>query len=66
MGDKCSFAHGEQELRFSKNYKTSICYKYQQGTCMHGEKCKYAHGEQELRKYGENVTYKNPNYLMEN
>jgi len=52
MGEKCSFAHGEQELRASKNYKTSICFGYQKGECYHGDKCKYAHGEYELRKTG--------------
>jgi len=50
LGDNCHFAHGENELRATKNYKTALCFGYQKGNCDHGDKCKYAHGEEELRK----------------
>ena len=45
LGENCHFAHGEGELRATKNYKTAMCFGFQKGECVHGDKCKYAHGE---------------------
>jgi hypothetical protein len=33
----------------SLQYKTSLCYNFQKGTCTYGDGCRYAHGEHELR-----------------
>lgn len=51
MGNLCSFAHGEQELRSTPDFfKTSLCNAYLKGSCKMGDKCRYAHGQDDLRK----------------
>lgn len=51
-GSKCSFAHGQSELRELPNYrKTRLCIAYTQGKCnLDGKDCKYAHGEDDMKK----------------
>lgn len=50
MGNSCSFAHGDMELRSTPEFfKTTICKAFQKGACKMGDKCRYAHGESELR-----------------
>ena len=50
MGARCSYAHGDHELRFTPEfYKTSVCSAFQKGQCTLGEKCRYAHGDADLR-----------------
>ena len=51
MGAKCSYAHGEGELRFTPEfYKTSLCKAFEQGNCKMGDRCRYAHGSEEQRQ----------------
>ena len=51
-GDKCRFAHGQQEYYFHNvannwKYKTRPCQKYHSdiGYCKYGSKCTFLHGE---------------------
>lgn len=50
-GDKCQFAHGEQELRnLSRHpkYKTELCRTYHTiGFCPYGPRCHFIHNEDE-------------------
>eukprot|EP00392_Amoebophrya_sp_AT5.2_P003702 g3707.t1 len=51
-GEKCEFAHGNEELQAEPDYyKTKICKAWRSGEgCLLGEKaCPYAHGAAELR-----------------
>ena len=57
FGDKCRFAHSDEEIRksivnniISQNprYKTTFC-TFQDGSCPKGEKCHFAHSSQKLR-----------------
>ena len=60
-GDKCSYAHGEDEIRSSKEkkiiaqnplYKTTLCKMFAEGDyCELAENCHFAHGEDELRTF---------------
>ena len=47
MGDRCEFAHGEQELRpryVGYNFKTKICNAFRNlGRCSYGTRCTYIH-----------------------
>lgn len=50
LGEKCSYAHGEKELRFTDQYyKTAICRAFTNGNCAKGDTCRFAHGAEELR-----------------
>ena len=50
LGEKCSYAHGEKELRNTDQfYKTSMCRAFMTGNCPKGELCRFAHGADELR-----------------
>jgi butyrate response factor 1 len=57
MEDKCTFAHGKDELRHvsppdpnDPKYKTKLCIRFAQDQfCPNGDMCLFAHGEQELR-----------------
>lgn len=52
FGDKCSFAHGKEELRVRPNslFKTVICTAWMDGECKFGDRCNFAHGEDEIRQ----------------
>lgn len=55
----CQFAHGEQDLRYSRHYKTELCRHWDEtGTCARGAECQFAHGESELRPIPRNASYK--------
>lgn len=69
LGNNCSFAHGEQQLRSTNQfYKTTICIGFTKGNCNLGDNCRFAHGEQELKnpQYEENNmdNYNLNNFLM--
>ncbi|GIL80432.1 hypothetical protein Vretimale_16125 [Volvox reticuliferus] len=60
-GDKCTFAHGQTELRQAPNtmstqpqgsiHKTRLCERFMTtGSCPYGDKCTFAHGHHELRQ----------------
>jgi len=50
MGNQCSFAHGEEELRSTPDlFKTAICNLWSQNKCTSGERCRFAHGFDDLR-----------------
>jgi len=59
FGDKCSFAHGEAELKQKALpkaaqdplYKTVLCKHFEQnGKCKFGRSCSFAHGKNELKR----------------
>lgn len=53
-GDKCQFAHGEQDLRSlprHPKYKTELCRTYHtRGFCPYGSRCHFIHSVDETRK----------------
>lgn len=53
-GEKCQFAHGQQELRTINRhpkYKTDICRTYHSvGFCPYGPRCHFIHSLDELRQ----------------
>eukprot|EP00920_Eleutheroschizon_duboscqi_P027040 GHVT01066183.1.p1 GENE.GHVT01066183.1~~GHVT01066183.1.p1 ORF type:complete len:343 (+),score=20.45 GHVT01066183.1:1287-2315(+) len=51
LGDSCTFAHGEHELRSRPDLrKTKLCEIWQKtGSCNRASECGFAHGESELR-----------------
>jgi len=62
MGSRCSYAHGDRELRFTPEfYKTSLCTAFQKGLCNLGEKCRYAHGDVDIRT---SSIFDNSNMMM--
>merc|ERR1712025_523777 len=51
-GDKCQFAHGNDEMRdvlgSQSNYKTKRCQKFwNAGYCAYGSRCNFLHFEEE-------------------
>lgn len=48
---KCTFAHGEQELRLRPDLRrTKLCQQWmEQGLCRNGSDCTFAHGQAELQ-----------------
>jgi hypothetical protein len=57
-GNKCSFAHGYEELRERKvikaNYRTKRCKQFHQlGFCIYGNRCQFIHKEQMQLQDGE-------------
>lgn len=45
-GDKCTFAHGRQELRprlRHEKYKTRLCMAWVNGYCKYGARCTFIH-----------------------
>ena len=63
-GDKCQFAHGEQDLRSlprHPKYKTELCRTYHtRGFCPYGVRCHFIHNIDETRKNQENGIPKSP------
>lgn len=50
LGERCSYAHGERELRNTDQfYKTAICRAFLNGDCSRGDSCRFAHGTEEIR-----------------
>jgi len=50
LGNACSFAHGENQLRSTNSFfKTTICIGFTKGSCLAGDSCRYAHGDTDLR-----------------
>lgn len=47
--ENCPFAHGEEELRISPNFKNKLCLWFDKGTCRNGDECCFAHGDDEMR-----------------
>lgn len=47
--ENCPFAHGEEELRMSPNFKNKLCKWFAKGKCRNGDECGFAHGSEELR-----------------
>lgn len=45
FADRCSFAHGQDELK----EVTVMCKNYATGTCKYGRKCQFAHGYDDMR-----------------
>lgn len=50
FGDKCTFAHGYDELRnkdyLASNYRTKNCKQFhEQGFCQYGSRCQFKHIE---------------------
>ena len=69
-GEKCQFAHGNNEIRLNNsqyvpmikkqnnmlNYKIAKCKNWEKdGTCKYGVHCTFAHGDTELRNKNENL-----------
>lgn len=56
-GDKCQFAHGEDDLRLlprHPKYKTDLCRTYHtRGFCPYGSRCHFIHNLEEARKNSE-------------
>ena len=58
FGDKCSFAHGESELRKKENllstFKTRQCKQFIETMhCPYGIRCQYIHNQWTVEKQGE-------------
>lgn len=66
-GDRCNFAHGEEDLRpfggsdrFDAEastkgdpaFRTKLCTRWAQGSCQYGDRCMFAHGDDQLRPFG--------------
>ncbi len=53
-GDKCQFAHGEEDLKVlprHPKYKTDLCRTYHtRGFCPYGSRCHFIHNLEEARK----------------
>eukprot|EP00092_Neocalanus_flemingeri_P016244 GFUD01017587.1.p1 GENE.GFUD01017587.1~~GFUD01017587.1.p1 ORF type:complete len:378 (+),score=118.98 GFUD01017587.1:187-1320(+) len=49
-GDTCNFAHGEEQIRDSKQlYKTKMCKQFAEDKfCKNGDECHFAHGQDQL------------------
>lgn len=56
-GDKCQFAHGEDDLKLlprHPKYKTDLCRTYHtRGFCPYGSRCHFIHNLEEARKNSE-------------
>ncbi|KRX04405.1 hypothetical protein PPERSA_05666 [Pseudocohnilembus persalinus] len=72
FGDKCSFAHGLDQLKeknhLHSNYKTKPCKKYfQNGFCSYGNRCQYLHHDllyiPHYKEYAENIYQSKDLYL---
>lgn len=50
-GTKCTFAHGDRDLRVRPDlWKTSMCHKFTRRCCpLPATECRHAHGKSELR-----------------
>lgn len=69
-GQKCNFAHGEEELRRfagkkNSNYKTVVCRSWKAGSCQFGEKCRFAHGECDMLARKNTHSPSSPMILMQ-
>ena len=65
-GEKCSYAHSNEELKEIPNLiKTKLCTHFMAGCCPKEDKCKYAHGQFELRKLNNNTESQVCNYFQQ-
>eukprot|EP00929_Paragymnodinium_shiwhaense_P101353 TRINITY_DN64369_c0_g4_i1.p1 TRINITY_DN64369_c0_g4~~TRINITY_DN64369_c0_g4_i1.p1 ORF type:complete len:173 (+),score=17.84 TRINITY_DN64369_c0_g4_i1:101-619(+) len=52
-GEKCAFAHSEEELRGLPDLAyTRLCVNFEHGHCRNGASCSFAHGRAALRQRG--------------
>ena len=78
-GEKCQFAHGNNELRINStqyapmiknqnnllNYKIAKCKNWEKdGNCKYGSLCTFAHGDTELRTKNDNLSQIGPFPIM--
>eukprot|EP00927_Polykrikos_kofoidii_P041124 TRINITY_DN35040_c0_g1_i1.p1 TRINITY_DN35040_c0_g1~~TRINITY_DN35040_c0_g1_i1.p1 ORF type:complete len:376 (-),score=71.43 TRINITY_DN35040_c0_g1_i1:67-1194(-) len=47
---ECTFAHGQEDMRFLTFFKTALCIWDQKGKCRNGDACRFAHGSNDLRE----------------
>uniref|UniRef100_A0A6B2LK09 C3H1-type domain-containing protein n=1 Tax=Arcella intermedia TaxID=1963864 RepID=A0A6B2LK09_9EUKA len=63
-GEKCQFAHGEDELRpvlRHPKYKTEICKTFSTtGSCPYGKRCRFVHQLSELRSSDQDPSLQAP------
>src|SRR3984893_16423031 len=52
-GDKCTYAHGQHELRSINNVPNKTCFYYEKGFCRNGNNCKFRH----IKDNKENIEY---------
>ena len=73
LGDRCSFAHGEEELKPKpfNHYKTVKCRHYhERGFCQYGPRCQFLHNDRkgEVREvkleYSQLLRIMNDKYLL--
>jgi len=53
--ENCTFAHGDEELRLSPNFKNKLCKWFGKGKCRNGVECGFAHGQEQLRSQPEEL-----------
>ncbi|OMJ81003.1 hypothetical protein SteCoe_18616 [Stentor coeruleus] len=63
FGNKCTFAHGENELRnkdyMTINYRTKKCKQFhEQGFCQYGSRCQFIHCDLSLEPFVQSLREK--------